>query len=314
MADLNGDGTPDFPLGLAALEAVNDLRLFPTNFQADIDIFGSIGRSLGTQLANVLLAGESQFSQVLGGALLGTITENLAEVISSVGFANFNGNQFNFGAALSDAVDTQLGNVGAEFKAGLLSSITSLFVAELGEKLGLDGFGADLFGVTASAYTGNVADQLLASANSNFSEVDWNAAFQGFDGVLGGFFGSQLANQLLPAETQAGSIGGTLGAIVGTSWGGSYIGGLLGNSLGTIGSFLIPGVGAFIGSLLGTFLGDLFGHKPDPGADFWLFAEKQGEVIVPGVLNYYLYAISRDGFPSETTRDLGQRHARGRQW
>ncbi|MFV0409245.1 MAG: hypothetical protein ACK5LJ_05980, partial [Paracoccus sp. (in: a-proteobacteria)] len=306
MADLNGDGSPDFPLGIADLEAVNDQRLFPTDFQANIDIFGSIGRSFGTQLANVLLDGESQFTKVLGGTLLGTVTENIAEVISSVGFDAFNGQQFNFGTSLNSAISEQLGNAGAEFRAGLVASMTSLFMGELGEQLGLDGFGAEMFNVTAGSYAGSIADQIFATNNPNFNNIDWSAPFENVNGVWGAFFGSQLANKLLPAETLAGSVGGSLGSIIGTSWGGSYLGSLIGNSLGAVGNFLIPGIGAFIGTLLGTFIGDLFGHKPDPGADFWMFAEQQGENIIPGVLDYYLYAIARDGFPTETTRDLGQ--------
>ena len=306
IRDRNQDGKIDHPVSINELEAVDDLRLFPTNHQAGIDVFGSIGRILGTQLANILLEDESQFTRVLGGTLLGTVTENLSEVISSVGFDAFNGRQFNFGNALSSAIDEQLGNVDAEFKAGLVSAMSALFVSELGEKLGLDGFGAELFGVTAGTYTGSIADQLLATGNPNFTGVDWTAPFANITGVWGTFFGSQLANEILPADTVAGSVGGTLGSLVGTSWGGSYLGGLFGNSLGAIGNFLIPGVGSFIGTLLGTFLGDLFGDEPEPGASFLMFAEQQGENIIPGVLDYYLYATAQDGFPSDYTQALGE--------
>lgn len=273
-----------------------------------IDLAGNIGRSFGTQLANILLQGESQFVQLLGGTVLGTITENLAEVITSTGYHMFDGHQFSFTDSFADALHHQLGDIGEEFVASLSSAMTSMLVAELGEKLGLEGFGAQLFGVAGSAYAGSVVEQ-LAKNNFNFTEVDWHAAWSSVPGALGGFFGSSLANKLLPAETLEGSIGGSLGSIVGTSWalGQTAVGGIFGgNIFGSIGNFLIPGIGAFIGTLLGTFLGDLFGNEPDPGADFWMFAEKQGEVIVPGVYNWYLYAVARDGFPLETTQTLGQ--------
>ncbi len=277
--------------------------------QATIDLAGNIGRSFGTQLANILLPDASQFEKVLAGTVLGTITENLAEIIADTGYHLFDGTQLNFGQSFGTALNRQLGDIGPEFVASLQSAMTSLLVAELGEVLGLDGFGAQLFGVAGSAYAGSVVEQ-LAGNNFSWGTVDWETAWSSVPGALGSFFGSSLAHKLLPAETLEGSIGGSLGSLVGVSWalGASAPGALLAglNGLGLLSNFLIPGIGSFVGALLGTFLGDLFGHEPDPGADFWLFAEKQGEVIVPGVFNYYLYAIARDGFPLETTRDLGQ--------
>lgn len=136
-----------------------------------------------------------------------------------------------------------------------------------------------------------------------FQNVQWEVPIEAFGGAVGSFFGSSLAHELLPAETLEGSIGGSLGSIVGSSLGVSYA---ATNALGIAANFIVPGVGAFIGTLLGTFLGDLFGDDPDPGADFWLFAGEQGQYAWPGVYNYYVYAIAQDGFPKETTRDLGQ--------
>ncbi|SDG20179.1 intein N-terminal splicing region, partial [Rhodobacter capsulatus] len=277
--------------------------------QATIDLAGNIGRTFGTQLANILLPDASQFERVLAGTVLGTITENLAEVITDTGYHLFDGTQLNFGNSFGTALNRQLGDIGPEFVASLQSAMTSLLVAELGEQLGLEGFGAQLFGVAGSAYAGSVVEQ-LAGNNFSWGTVNWETAWSSVPGALGSFFGSSLAHKLLPAETLEGSIGGSLGSLVGVSWalGASAPGALLSglNGLGLLSNFLIPGIGSFVGALLGTFLGDLFGHEPDPGADFWLFAEKQGEVIVPGVFNYYLYAIARDGFPTETTLDLGQ--------
>ncbi|WEJ80124.1 calcium-binding protein (plasmid) [Paracoccus versutus] len=271
--------------------------------QATIDLAGNLGRSFGTQLANVLLEGESQFERLLGGTILGTITENLAEVITSTGYHMFDGRQLNFAVSLEDAIDNQLGDIGPELTASLTASMASLFAAELGEQLGLEGFGAQLFGVTASTYAGSVIEQ-LAKQNYNWGEVKWGNAWDSVPGAVGAFFGSSLAHKILPADTLAGSIGGSLGSIAGTSWAIGQIGGALGGmqSVGLLGNLLIPGVGAFIGTLLG----DLFGDDPEPGANFLMFAEQQGENIIPGVLDYYLYATARDGFPHDYTEALGE--------
>ena len=276
--------------------------------QDTIDLAGNIGRTFGTLLANVLLEDESQFVKVLGGTVLGAITENLAEIITDTGYHLFDGTQLNFSSSASTAL-RQLNDLPAELLAGVSTSVQSLLIAELGEKLGLEGFGAQLFSTVGTTYLGSVAEQVsnnLVHGLDAFDKVDWSMPWKAVGGSIGVFFGSSLAHELLPAETLEGSIGGSLGSLVGSSLGFSYIGSTLGQSLGLFANFLLPGVGAFLGTLLGTFLGDLFAHTPDPGADFWLFAEKQGEVIVPGVFNYYLYAIARDGFPTETTRDLGQ--------
>lgn len=276
--------------------------------QATIDLAGNVGRTFGTLLANVLLEDESQFVKVLGGTVLGAITENLAEIITDTGYHLFDGTQLNFSNSANTAL-RQLTDLPAELLAGFSTSVQSLLIAELGEKLGLEGFGAQLFSTVGTTYLGSVAEQVshnLVLGKTAFNGVDWSVPWKAVGGSVGVFFGSSLAHELLPAETLEGSIGGSLGSLVGSSLGFSYIGSAFGQSLGLFANVLLPGVGAFLGTLLGTFLGDLFGHEPDPGADFWMFAEQQGENIIPGVLDYYLYAIARDGFPTETTRDLGQ--------
>ena len=273
--------------------------------QVTIDLAGNLGRTFGTQLANVLLEGESQFTKVLGGTVLGTITENLAEVITSTGYHIFDPHKYSFGTSFEDAVGNQLKDIGTEFMANMRASMASLLVAELGEQLGLEGFGAEMFGAVGSTYAGSVFEQ-LSKNGYNLSTMKWELAWKSATAgpAIGSFFGSYLAREILPAETLEGSIGGSLGSIVGSSAAIGAAGGMA--ALQGIGAFLIPGVGAFIGTLLGTFLGDLFGDKPDPGADFLMFAEQQGENIIPGLLDYYLYATAQDGFPHDYTKALGE--------
>lgn len=128
--------------------------------QATIDLAGNIGRTFGTMLAGVLLEDENQFTQVLGGTVLGLITENLSEVIADTGFHLFDGTQLDFGSSVETAM-RQLKDVDAELLAGLSSAASSLFLAELGEELGLEGFGAQLFNTVGSTYLGSVSDQVI---------------------------------------------------------------------------------------------------------------------------------------------------------
>ncbi|WP_170167040.1 hypothetical protein [Paracoccus methylarcula] len=268
--------------------------------QVVIDFAGTIGRTFGTQLANVLLEDGSQFEKLLGGTVLGTITENMAEVITDVGYHAFNGGQVNFGQAL----ERQLKDLGPEFAASLTNAATSLLVAELGEELGLDGFGAELFGVTGSAYAGSVVEQMAnsyAESGSAFADVSWDVPWEQISGAAGAFFGSKLAHKILPAESLEGSLGGGLGSVVGLAGATS----IFGQGVGLLSNFLIPGVGAFFGTLLGTLLGNWLGDKPEPEGLIDLFVDRDGNTFMTGNILLYATMSSNDGFPKEVTESLG---------
>ncbi|CTQ34811.1 hypothetical protein [Jannaschia rubra] len=270
--------------------------------QATIDLAGSLGRTFGTQLGQALVADGSQFEKLLAGTALGLMTENLAEVITDTGFHLFDGTQLNFRSSLSVSM-RQLGDIGSEFGASLSAGAVSLMVAELGEALGLDGFGADLFNFTATTYAGSVVEQVARNPTAALNGMDWTSPWGAVGGAAGAFFGSQLANKVLAPASLQGSIGGSLGSIVGTSTALSFAGG---NAIGgLVGNILLPGVGAFVGSLLGTFLGNLFGDDPDPRAWIDLFATKANEGGYTGDYKFWTLWESLDGFPAQTTEDLG---------
>ncbi|WP_151521422.1 hypothetical protein, partial [Salipiger aestuarii] len=104
----------------------------------------------------------SQFEEFLAGTALGLLTENLAEVITDTGYHGFDGSQMNLGEFFSISV-RQLGNISHEFGAALCAGAVSFMMAELGENLGLEGFGADLFNFTAAVYAGSVIEQVAQS-------------------------------------------------------------------------------------------------------------------------------------------------------
>ncbi|MFT3688816.1 Hint domain-containing protein [Paenirhodobacter sp.] len=83
--------------------------------QKTIDLAGNLGRVFGTQMANVILDGESQFTKLLGGTVLGAVTENLAEVITSTSYHMFDAHNFSFKESFADALKGQVNNIKPEF-------------------------------------------------------------------------------------------------------------------------------------------------------------------------------------------------------
>jgi Ca2+-binding RTX toxin-like protein len=154
---------------------------------------------------------------------------------------------------------------------------------ELGESLGLNGFGAELFTTVGSTVTNHIVGNLLAQgpnfalAGINTQAVgealggatkDTIAAGEGVNlasaisSAVGAFLGAKLGAIVVSPQTQAAvvlsSIGSAAGSIVGAhvlgSWAASKFGSMLGNAIA-------PGIGAFVGFVLGALIGNLFGRK-----------------------------------------------------
>nr|MBA3517700.1 hypothetical protein [Hyphomicrobiales bacterium] len=233
--------------------------------QAWADAAGTFGRAFGSQMSGLLTEGESPFVQLAAGTVIGTLTQNLAEAIGSVGYHAFKGDlsQFNILGGLRQIDDIHL-----DFLGSAAGSASSFLLAELGESLGLEGFSAQLFNTVGSSYVGSITDFVLSpehtAADLLAGGVDWGDAFTSLSGAVGAYFGSSLAGQILPAETVAGSIGGSLGSIAGGMLAGAAFGSLSAGVGATLGSFLVPGVGAFFGTMIGTAIGNLFGNNDDP--------------------------------------------------
>ena len=115
-----------------------------------IDTAGAIGQAFGTQLGQLLAEGESQFTQLAAGTVLGVVTRNLAEVIADTGL-HFNGANFSFDTSANGAF-RELTDINVDFASAAAGTASSFLIAELGEALGLEGFGADLFNVSVGSY------------------------------------------------------------------------------------------------------------------------------------------------------------------
>lgn len=276
--------------------------------EAWIDMAGALGQQLGSQLGSMLTQDENPFIQIAASSAIGTLTQTLAASITDIGFGAFTGgqHQINLGAQLA-LIDDRL-------QGGAIGGVSSFLTAELGEVLGLRGFGAGMFSsalnpVTYQATTQAWAQIARAGSLAGLANVDWGAALKtgitNIPGSLSSFFGSTLANEILPPTTLQGSIGGSLGALTAST----LLSTALSGSLTTFGGILLPGVGAFFGTLLGTYLGDRFGeyytdyHNEQYGAVEAQILFGEGRFTVDGV---YAKNTDDDAELRDLMRSIGE--------
>ena len=147
---------------------------------------------------------------------------------------------------------------------------------ELGEALGLSGFGAELFTTVGSTVTSQVIHNLVwngpaaiwdgfhpeTTLNADLSVTTGPSQISGLlASAIGSFLGAKLGAMVVSPTTQAGvalsSIGSAVGAYAAVQIavaGGAY-------QLTMLGNFIVPGIGAFVGFVLGALIGNLFGRK-----------------------------------------------------
>lgn len=252
--------------------------------------FDPSGRALGPPRTDV--SGEiqtAQIAQIFGSALgrvLGDDNQGLALVSGSlVGTIALNWGQAIQASAgtLPDGEEAwgNFENDLASFSANAAIGATSSYLAlELGEALGLEGFGAEMFSTGAGTLIGHTLTNLVAEVDA-FSTIvkstKWfgaNADPGAFSGAMASafvsFFAAKLGSLIVQPQTQAAvtlsslgtAAGGwALGSMSGLSWGGS-VSQALGFGQSWVGlNIIAPGVGALIGFVLGAFIGNLFGRK-----------------------------------------------------
>lgn len=266
------------------------------------DIGSNVGAIFGSSLGTYLTEG-NPFLETVSGSFLATIGQNLGQAIAVGGLSRpvvltGPGNSVEFIA------DSVLDDFGQEFLANLKSAaigtVSSLITMELGSALGLQGFGAELFGAVGSSVVG--------SAISNISNFGVNNVWNGFqvdnlfrtnlsvynaDGTIklgtdgqpltqsgvgvatvqtvSAFFGARLGAMVVQPQTQAATLLSSVGSSIGT-WAftsasvgisSAVIGTAVGNAAWLLGNVVLPGVGAFVGFVLGALVGNLFGRmKP----------------------------------------------------
>ena len=163
------------PPGAAAF-----LERFETYLAENVTDYGAynigsnIGQIMGSTIGNYL-GGSNPLNQIVASSVLGTIGQNLGQAIAVGGFSRpviLNGE-----GGIRFVANNVLDDVGAEFLTNLQSAavgtISSMLALELGNALGLEGFGAELFSSAGSSVIGGVLNNLI-----NFGP---NNAFKGFN-------------------------------------------------------------------------------------------------------------------------------------
>jgi Ca2+-binding RTX toxin-like protein len=283
--DPSGAGKQSFTLKLSAdrVSMINEKFWVPGKGPVSIpiaELAQAFGSTLGRQLA-----GDDLVLGTLSGSLLGTIGWNVGQQIDVYrGVVTFvDGTKLTKDTA--SAVWSDFPNELAAFTANAAIGSTSSWLAlELGEALGLEGFGAEMFSTGAGALLGHTLNNLVAQAhifNGVQPQADWfkqgHLTTSGAD-ALGSafvsFFATKLASMVVPPQTQAAVVLSSLGAAAGSM--GGFAGGFIGNFAAKLAFHafgksaflavtnlfkLIPGLGIFIGFVLGALIGNLFGRK-----------------------------------------------------
>lgn len=227
-----------------------------------------LGSTIGSSLGNYLAQGN-----VIGGivysSVLGEIGERLALSLSGAGGANIDAS----GEVTVAVGGSFASDVWTRMQGAAVGAISSMLAAELGQALGLEGFGAEIFNTGASTVIGRVITNLTtpgATAADMFNGFG-QAEFFTDGGVgslalnaIGSFIGARLGAMVVNPQTQAAvalsSIGSAVGAYVAVAQIGVGIFG--GGGFATaMGNLIVPGLGAFVGFVLGALIGNLFGRK-----------------------------------------------------
>jgi len=171
-----------------------------------------------------------------------------------------------------------------------IGAISSMLAAELGNALGLDGFGAELTGTVNGTVIGKIIGNLTATnatAANMWDGFSSNEIFKpggaGFAmaNAVGAFLGAKLGSLVVSPQTQAGALLSSVGSAVG-AWASLSVGSVssaISSALGLKGggvlfNLIAPGIGAFVGFVLGALIGNLFGRKkpkiPTANAEVYL--------------------------------------------
>lgn len=260
--------------------------------------YGDVAVLFGNALGRYL-GGDDRLLASGASTILGAISMNIGQGLEAAGFS---GNYHNFDGSI---VNSSQKAVWADFGSDLarmgvseaIGSVSSYLSAELGQALGLQGFGAELFQTGVSSVLNHVVTNLaianVPALQGLFPEAAVKAAqgsvFSGMSSALGSsliaFFATKLGSMVVAPHTQAAvalsSIGAGLGAI-GTVTSGAFgvaggfgTGGVLGTWVTSAASVfskglgnlvgqafnVIPGLGIFVGFVLGALIGNLFGRK-----------------------------------------------------
>ena len=182
---------------------------------------------------------------------------------------------------LTDAADLAFQDLGQDLTANLrmqlISSLSSIILAELMEAIGLDGEDAEIVTVVGATVTNHILSNVTHNFLSESGTVD---IFDGLNtealagavaNALGGYFGAKLGDTIIDPETKEAAIAGSVAAAMG-----GYIGATLLSAIPVIGTF----IGSFLGKLIGNFFGNLFSSDDRHSAYYLTLDETTGDVVL----------------------------------
>ncbi|KSB87932.1 hypothetical protein AS593_18635 [Caulobacter vibrioides] len=248
-----------FPI---AIEVTDSVEVRREKYWAALSEIGAeVGSIVGSSLGDFLAKGD-KVKGIAYSSLLGEVGERLGGALLSGSMES----------AMRTATQGGLGAFGDQVavRAGeaTLGAVSSWLTMELGEALGLKGFGAELFTTVGSKVTTQAISNLLNHGPSSiFSAFQPQKTINGVSNngtsgaamanALGSFLGAKLGAMVVSPQTQAGVALSSIGSAIG-----SYVAGkIIGQAAGMWMNLIAPGIGSFVGFVLGALIGNLFGKK-----------------------------------------------------
>ena len=231
-----------------------------------------LGNVIGSSLGN-LLANGSKVKGIVYSSLLGEIGERLAPALLSG--AKIENHIDNARTGALNAQTSFANDIAARMGQAAIGTVSSLLALEVGEALGLKGFGAELFNTAGSTVINKALTNLVSQGPVNifngFNTKDLfakNGAGSLTLNAIGSFLGAKLGAMVVQPQTQAAVALSSLGSAIG-SWAALSVGSISSAIASTLGikitswafNFIAPGIGAFVGFVLGAMIGNLFGKK-----------------------------------------------------
>lgn len=267
---------------MAEWDAFNDLisDIGPVDFAALVG--GFFGSRLGDALVNPSSFGERILATTLNniGVRMG------AAIAAGATSGNVLGSVVQ---AAQGALSDFLPQLGTQFEASAVGTVSSYLTLELGEALGLDGFLGDLTQTIAQPVLQQVVQNAWTAGANLLSNLNTDKLWSDLGNIeglgslvqnaVGAFIGARLGNLVVQPQTQSGAILGSLGAaywatqtaagyaaiasgnyVITGGWGTAIVEAFaksLGAAAGPIGAI----VGAFFGFVIWTAIGNLFGRR-----------------------------------------------------
>lgn len=262
------------------------------------ELLATMGTALGS------FVGGNTTTRILGSAAIGAIGLNIGQALDAKYAVAPSGATSNGAQTTKVAASEVWQNISVEFfnmmRDQVVGTVSSFLAMELGNALGVKGFGGELLNTVTGTVFGRVlynvshlsapftdinslgAFKSWAAGNgANVSGNNWNPG--AIYSAIGGFLGAKLGAAVVPPQTNAAVVFSTLGSAAG-AWsfgvGWSHAGAIGGvaHSMATaittalaktigqkaasaLANVLVPGFGVFLGFVLGSLIGNLFGKK-----------------------------------------------------